>query len=77
MCGCCLDASKTWKFSRAPEPKDVLWENLGVSFALLLWKNLVTMIAALAIITLQCVAIVYIKVGVVALIATRKDDIEF
>ena len=47
-----MEVSKTWKFSRAPEPKDVLWENLGVSFSLLIWKNLVTSIAALAIITL-------------------------
>ena len=72
-----MDVSKTWKFSRAPEPKDVLWENLGVSFSLLAWRNFVTTIAALAIITLQCVAIVYIKVGVTALINTKKDDVEF
>ena len=44
---------------------------------MLVWRNLVTTIAALAIITLQCVAIVYIRVGVTALINTRKDDIEF
>ena len=72
-----MDVSKSWKFSSAPEPKDILWENLGVSFAMLVWRNLVTTIAALAIITLQCVAIVYIKVGVTALINTRKDDVEF
>jgi len=72
-----MEATKTWKFSRAPEPKDVLWENLGVSFSLLIWKNFVTFIAALAMITLQCVAIVYIKVGVTALINSRKDDVEF
>jgi hypothetical protein len=47
-----MDVSKTWKFSRAPEPKDVLWENLGVSFSLLIWKNFLTTLAALAIITL-------------------------
>jgi hypothetical protein len=47
-----MEVSKTWKFSRAPEPKDVLWENLGVSFPLLVWKNFVTIIAALAIVTL-------------------------
>jgi len=72
-----MEATKTWKFSRAPEPKDVLWENLGVSFSLLIWKNFVTSIAALAIVTLQCVAIVYIRVGVAALINSRKDDVEF
>jgi len=72
-----MDVSKTWKFSRAPEPKDVLWENLGVSFSLLAWRNFLTTIAALAIITLECVAIVYIKVGVTALINTKKDDVEF
>ena len=72
-----MDVSKSWKFSSAPEPKDILWENLGVSFSQLAWRNFVTTIAALAIVTLQCVAIVYIKVGVTALINTKKDDIEF
>jgi len=72
-----MEVSKTWKFSRAPEPKDILWENLGVSFTLLLWKNFVTTIAALAIITLECVIIVYIRIGVAELINSRKDDLDF
>lgn len=27
---CCFDASRLWKFERAPEPTDINWQNLGI-----------------------------------------------
>jgi hypothetical protein len=32
LCGCCLEKDDYWVFKRAPEPSDVNWENMGLTW---------------------------------------------
>lgn len=42
FCGCCLEKDDYWMFERAPEPSDINWENMGLTFAQACFRQLVS-----------------------------------
>ena len=68
ICGCCLGETKKYKgnpirVKRAPEPNDILWENLGYSYGEILKKNIVTAFFTIVVI-MVCAGILFgISIG--------------
>jgi hypothetical protein len=61
ICFCCSDKTSTWYFERAPEPSDIMWQNLGVSAFSRVFRFGLTYITILGLIGVGILGICFLK----------------